>query len=170
MKVSTLLLLCLVPFAVMAQSPIEPGGAQLNAGFGFSGIGLPVYVGADFGVHPDITIGPQLSYRSYDEDFRVSPGLDERFRHTITVIAFNGNYHFDRLLELPGEWNVYGGLTLGYYLWSSPDDYPGNEASEMGLDLQIGGRYYFNPSWAFNLEIGGGTASGGKVGVTYLLR
>ena len=38
-----------------------------------------------------------------------------------------------------------------------------------GLDLgaQVGGRYYWNSSWAVNLEFGGGVEfSGGRVGVS----
>ena len=47
-----------------AQSPIGKTGKQFNCGVGLSGIGVPVYFGLDFGVHPDITVGPELSYRS----------------------------------------------------------------------------------------------------------
>ena len=38
-----------------AQSPLRVGQTQLNVGLGLSDYGLPVYVGFDHAVHPDIT-------------------------------------------------------------------------------------------------------------------
>ena len=37
-----------------AQSPLRVGQTQLNVGLGLSDYGLPVYVGFDHAVHPDI--------------------------------------------------------------------------------------------------------------------
>jgi hypothetical protein len=153
-----------------AQAPLGKGGKQFNAGLGFSNWGVPIYAGLDFGVHPDITIGPQVSFRSYSERYRDFPGGTKyRYNHSIFVLAFTGNYHFNTLLEIPEQWNVYAGLTLGYYIWTSPSDYPGNRGSGIGLDAQIGGRYFFSEKFGVNLEFGGGTTSGGKIGVTIKL-
>ena len=44
---------------------LDKGGLQLNAGVGVSGWGIPVYVGLDYGVTDEITVGGELSYR-YD--------------------------------------------------------------------------------------------------------
>lgn len=163
-----LVLLSTVTYA-LAQAPLEKGGKQLNAGFGFSNWGVPIYAGLDFGVHPDITIGPQVSFRSFSENYRDINGNKYSYSHTIFVIAFNGNYHFNTLLEIPSEWDLYAGLTLGYYMWSSPSGYLGDRSSGLGLDAQIGGRYFFSEKFGINLEFGGGTASGGKIGITYKL-
>jgi len=149
------------------QAPLGNGSRQLNAGFGFSTWGMPVYAGLDFGVHPDLTIGPQLSFRSYSETFRDFNGTKYDYSHSIFVIAFNGNYHFNTLLNISSEWNIYAGLTLGYYIWSSPSGYLGKRNSGIGIDAQIGGRYFFSENIGVNLEFGGGTASGGKIGITY---
>jgi hypothetical protein len=147
-----------------AQAPPGKGGKQLNVGLGFSGWGVPVYVGADFGVHDDITVGPRLSYRNRSYRF-----LGSSYRQALTVIGFNGNYHFNRLLNLEDKWNLYAGLTLGYYLWSDSER-PGAEASGIGLDAQIGGRYFFTDKLAVNLEFGGGTGvGGGSFGLTIKL-
>jgi len=151
-----------------AQAPPGKGGKQLNAGFGFSGWGVPIYVGLDFGVHPDITIGPQISFRSYSERLRDKNGVVYHYDHNIFVFAFNGNYHFNTILNMPSEWNLYAGLTLGYYFWSTPSGYIGNRGSGLALDAQIGARYFFSQNLGVNLEFGGGTAaSGGKIGITY---
>ena len=49
---------------IHAQAPLGKGGSQLNAGFGFSGYGVPIYAGVDFGVSKDITLGIEGSFRS----------------------------------------------------------------------------------------------------------
>ncbi len=147
-----------------AQGTLGKGNQQLNAGVGFSTWGVPVYAGLDFGVHRDITIGPVVSFRNYSERFNTV-----RYSHSIIVLGFNGNYHFNSLIDLDPEWDLYAGLTLGYWIWSSPGDYPGARASSLGMVGQIGGRYFFTDKVGVNLEFGGGIASGGKLGVTVKL-
>ncbi|REK07026.1 MAG: hypothetical protein DWQ44_08250 [Bacteroidetes bacterium] len=162
-RIFTLLfLLSAISLETFAQAPLQKGEKQLNAGFGFSNWGLPIYAGVDFGVHQDITVGPQISFRSYREKFR-----DIRYGHTIIVLGATGNYHFNTLLNIPSEWNVYAGLSLGYFIWSSPSAYIGSRGSGIGLDAQIGGRYFFSDQFGLNLEFGGGTTAGGKIGITY---
>lgn len=148
--------------SLFAQNPIDKGQAQINAGLGFSSWGLPVYAGVDFGVHPDVTVGGELSFRSYGQRFA---GI--RYRSTAIGIAANGNYHFNTLLGMPDNWDFYAGLNAGFYIWNTSDDYPGSEFSSFGIGAQIGGRYYFNERVGINLEFGGGNAfGGGKFGVS----
>jgi outer membrane immunogenic protein len=156
---STLMLICIT--ASLAQAPLGKGGAQLNAGLGFSSWGTPIYVGADFGVHPDITIGPTISFRDHNYNY-----LGTRYSQNLTVIGFNGNYHFNKLLNMPSKWNVYAGLTLGYFIWSN-GDYAGAKDSDIGWAGQLGARYFFTKNFGVNLEFGGGTATGGGLGITY---
>lgn len=149
-------------FAV-AQGRLTKGQNQLNAGFGFSGWGLPVYVGFDHGVGKDITVGAELSFRAYRESFK-----QVNYSHTIFGFSANGNYHFNNLLDIDEEWDVYAGLNLGFYAWSSPNNYPGNYTSSPGLGVQVGGRYFFNSRTGLNLELlGGNVLSGGKFGITH---
>ncbi len=152
-------------FTVSAQSPLENGRKQLNAGLGFSGWGVPLYVGMDFGVSHDITLGLEASFRSYKEKY-------DNLYYNNYIIGFsgNGNYHFNRVLDIPSNWDFYAGLNVGFYGWSSPSDYPGDGNSGFGLGAQIGGRYFFSDSFGINLEFGGGNAfSGGKFGITIVL-
>lgn len=150
------------------QYMLSKGQAQLNAGLGFSSWGLPVYVGFDVGVHPDISVGGELSFRSYNENWK-----GNRYDRSIIGFAGNGNYHFNTVLNIPREWDFYAGLSLGFYVWSDldNDDYDGDNASGLGLGAQIGGRYYFNERFGINLELGGGPNAfgGGKFGITYKL-
>lgn len=148
-----------------AQYFLAKNQAQLNAGLGFSSWGLPVYVGFDVGVHRDISVGGEFSFRSYNNHFR-----DNRYHHNIIGISANGNYHFNTVLDIPRNWDFYAGLNLGFYFWSSDDDYDGDGSSGLGLGAQVGGRYYFSEKIGINLEFGGGNAfSGGKFGVTFRL-
>ncbi len=147
---------------ISAQGPISKGQSQINAGVGFSSWGTPVYIGFDHGVHPDVSLGAELSFRSYNENRHNS-----KYRHSIIGISGNANYHFNRVLNIPSPWDFYAGLNLGFYNWNSPNDYEGSHTSDIGLGAQIGGRYYFSNKVGLNLEFGGGNAfSGGKFGLT----
>ena len=164
-KLSIILLVSVLSvLTVNGQSPISKGSKQLNAGVGFSGWGVPIYVGMDFGVPKDITLGFEVSFRSLNENY-----FNTRYNSSIIGISGNGNYHFNRILEIPSDWDFYAGLNLGYYIWQTPTDYRGNGSSELGLGAQIGGRYFINDNFGLNLEFGGGNAfSGGKFGITYI--
>lgn len=162
-KPLTILLLCFVTVAAAySQRPMHKGTEQLNAGIGLSGWGVPVYVGLDFGHSKDVSFGIEASFRSYGQDYTGS-----RYNSTIFGFSGNFNYHFNRILEIPKTWDFYAGLNLGYYVWSSPSNYPGSGTSGLGLGAQIGGRYFIKNNFGLNLEFGGGNAfSEGKFGIT----
>ena len=148
-----------------SQNPIPVGKSQLNLGVGISGWGVPVYIGIDYGVHKNITIGGEVSFSSYNENWK-----NNRYHHNITGISGNANYHFNNALEISKKWDLYAGLNLGFYVWTSPDNYDGNNNSGLGLGAQIGTRYYVSNKVGLNLEFGGGNAfTGGKFGVTIKL-
>lgn len=156
--------------SVFAQGSLEKGKAQLNAGLGLSTWGVPVYVGFDYAVHEAITVGAKLSYRNYSTRY-----FNDRYRQSLTIIGVNGNYHFNQLLDLPSQWDLYGGLTIGYWIWSDVKwnnnnvTTFGGEASGIGAGIQVGGRYFFTERFGVNLEAGGGTGAGLDFGITYKL-
>ena len=164
-----------------AQATLEKGALQLNAKLGFSGWGVPITVGADYGIADDITIGGELSYRSYKTTgityvteevgiFRMEVPRSTDYRHSIFGILANGNYHFNRLFKLPSQVGVYAGLSLGYFIASSPSGYTGSSYSQFGYSVQTGARYFFNDKFGVNVEIAGGLVGGEfKAGVTYKL-
>lgn len=148
-------------FAI-AQGDLSRGKNQFNAGLGLSGWGIPVYLGIDHGFRENITLGGELSFRAYSDKI-----ASVSYSHSIVGISGNGNYHFNEILDIDPEWDVYAGLNVGFYFWNSSKSYPGSGASGLGLGAQVGGRYFFNQSTAINLEFGGGNAfSGGKIGIT----
>lgn len=165
-KLSIILLLSFITlFTVSAQSYLEKGTKQLNAGLGFSGWGVPLYIGLDFGVSRDITLGLEASFRSYKEKY-------DNYHYNSYILGFsgNGNYHFNRILDIPSNWDFYAGLNVGFFGWASPNGYPGPYDSGLVLGAQIGGRYFINDRFGLNLEFGGGNAfSQGKFGITYIL-
>lgn len=156
--------LCLSAVSVFAQAPLEKGGVQLNAGLGTSGWGTPVYVGLDYGLGNNFTLGGELSYRNDDERF---DGND--YDYSVTGIGANVNYHFNEILGIAREWDFYAGLGLNYYTWNYKNGkYYGSQDSDIDLGAQIGGRYFFNNNFGINIEAGGGnTVSGMKIGITY---
>jgi outer membrane immunogenic protein len=161
LTVSSLLLVT----SLFAQAPIAKGQAQLNAGIGLSSYGIPVYVGVDFGVHPDITVGAELSYRSFHENY-----YGYKYNHSVIGLLANGNYHFNRILKIASPWDLYAGLNLGFYSWKTDGDYHGDHNSGVGLGIQVGGRYYFNNKVGINLEVAAGnTVADGKVGISVKL-
>lgn len=151
--------------AIKAQNPLPIGKSQLNLGVGLSGWGVPIYLGFDYGVHKDITLGGEVSFRSFRENWK-----NNNYQHNVLGFSGNGNYHFNNVLNMNKKWDFYAGLNIGFYVWSSPNDYKGSNSSGLGLGAQIGGRYYLSNKVGLNLEFGGGNAfSGGKFGVTFKL-
>lgn len=144
--ISTFSLLCISLLLTAQSAPLEKGEKQLNFGLGFGG-GLPAYVGADFAVHDDITVGPEVNINLDGFDY--------------ISIAGRADYHWNRLIGIPSNWDFYAGLNLGFVIGFS------GYSSELDLGAQIGGRYYWSDKWGINLEFGGGTANvGGKIGVS----
>jgi hypothetical protein len=165
MKKWIILVLLFAFGTVQAQNALDKGQFQFNGGVGLSSWGLPIYLGLDYGITEDITIGGEMSFRSYQDHWSGLP-----YRHSIIGFAGNGNYHFNNLLSIPENWDFYAGLNLGFFIWNSPETYGGSGASGLGFGGQVGGRYYFNEKLGVNVEFGGGNAStGGKLGISVRL-
>jgi hypothetical protein len=133
--------------AAQGEAPLAKGGRQLNFGVGFNTGGFPAYIGMDFAVHNDITVGGVI-------------GLDLNSFSSLDISA-RGDYHFNRLLGITPNWDFYAGLNLGFRL-----GFNGNSGG-LSLGGQVGGRYFWNEKWGVNLEFGGGLfGAGGKIGMT----
>ncbi|RZK49722.1 MAG: hypothetical protein EOO99_05060 [Pedobacter sp.] len=165
-------LVTLISVACFAQSPLALTEKQVNAGFGLYGKGTSFMVGMDFGIMENITAGGELALRSKTNAF-----LGGKIKYNGFGLGANMNYHFGNLFNLDSKIDVYGGLNLNYFRWNTdivdtsgnPTNYIGklDYSSGLGIDLQIGGRYFFTDKFGVNLELGGMSYSGGKVGITY---
>ncbi|ELR73253.1 hypothetical protein C900_04764 [Fulvivirga imtechensis AK7] len=160
-----------VSYVTNAQG-FEPtqGFKQINFGVGVSNWGVPVYAGMDFGIADKITIGPRISYRSYSKRYSFFTGGYD-IDYTIFNLSFRGDYHYGAHISgLPDQLDLYGGLSLGYSVWSHDYDGPGDpsfEDSDVYIALQAGARWYFNQNWGANAELTGGTLSGLEIGLSY---
>lgn len=174
MKKLTFLATLFIASFTFSQGTLKEGKTQLNLGVGFSGWGTPVFLGLDYGLGNNWTVGGEVSYRSFGND-----AFFYDYTYTIIGVAGNGNYHFNEILDLPKKWDLYGGASLGFYIWNNSYKYKGTGAepvgfspgytgtSGIGFGLQAGTRYFFNDNWAINFETGGGSTFGGKIGLTY---
>jgi len=156
-------MIILVAGSVSAQNPLAKGQGQLNAGLGASFRGIPLYVGYEHGVHPDISVGGTLSFMSYREKLTVF-----KYNHTIFGFFGFGNYHFNKLLDIPLKYDVYAGIHGGFFLWISPSNYIGSSSSGPGVGAHVGGRIFFSDNFGLNAELSGGNfVSGATIGITY---
>ena len=149
-----------------AQSPLGWEGSQLSLSSGYTMTGIPVFAAFEVGLHEDITLGLEGSFRSYNNE---KDGIE--YAHTISGFGFYSHYYFNNLLRMKRSWYVYGGLGLGFYKWYSPEGYfdVGQSSSRLGADVRIGGRRYWK-SWGVGLEvIAGNELIGAKLGVQYRL-
>ncbi|MEN8120446.1 MAG: hypothetical protein ABFS35_08875 [Bacteroidota bacterium] len=159
-KIGLLLTMFMIAFMVNAQI----GQKQFNAGLGFAHDALPIYVGFDYWVHEDISIGGEIGWRRYSWTFN-----NVKYYEDLMNFSFNSNYHFSRILKIPSKFDPYAGLNLGFYHWNDNVDYTWNNGHTGGLGLgaQIGFRYYFTEKFAAGIEFNGGNqVSDGKIGIS----
>ena len=74
-KLTLLLAVIAISTMTFAQgaAPLSKGGRQLNFGLGFNDGGIPLYIGMDWAVHNDITVGGMLSFNLDGFDYGTGP-------------------------------------------------------------------------------------------------
>ena len=169
MKKSALFIFALVLFslAARAQGPISSGQMQINLGTGYVGGYLPFYVGMDFGVHPDISIGPKviLSYYRHSHFDYFNWGEIYYMERILDLgAAFVFDYHFNRLLGIPENFDLYAGADAGIYGYSLKEvteyydfdfittDILYETGSYGNFSVHAGGRYIFPSGLGLNLQ------------------
>ena len=117
-RINVIAILLLLTSAASAQAfraPLAKGDKQLNVGLGFNTNGLPIYGGIDFAVSDEVTIGPQANI-VFDDDASLGIGC-------------RADYHFNRLLEINKEWDVYSGINAGFGIGT-------DDALELGVSVR----------------------------------
>jgi outer membrane immunogenic protein len=147
-KIFFLIIACAFFNNLFAQYPLKEGKVQLNAGVGFSSSNTPIYVGFDYGLKSDLTLGGEMV-----------------FHKSGTGILANINYHFNELMNLNSKFNLYAGVNLSaFMLKSTPTT---SSKTNFNLGGQLGARYQLSSSIALNLEFGiGNSINEGKLGIT----
>lgn len=142
------LVIACISYAQNGQSALPKGEKQLNVGLGFNTSGFPVYVGMDFAVHNNVTVGPSLKIRFNDDN------------NTSLILVGRADFHWNQLMGIPSNWDFYTGGNLGGKF---------NDGFYLDIGLQIGGRWYFNDNLGLNLEFGGGRGFGSLLGLSIKL-
>lgn len=174
--ISLLLVLALsISFSQMAY---KKGDQVVNLGIGLGGFagvygsgGIAITGGYEYGVTENISVGGVVGYSSSSE----TVWGDYGWKYTYIVIGARGAYHAD-LFHNPNI-DTYGGILLGYNIVSSKVTgtlpyygWAGSSASASYLEygIFVGGRYYFDPHWAVQAELGYGLGIL-NVGIAYKL-
>jgi YadA-like C-terminal region. len=170
--ISTLLVIAVsLSFSQMAYHKDQQ---VINLGIGLGGFagaygsgGIAITGGYEYGVNENISLGGVVGYSSSSEDFGAGYG----YKYTYILIAARGAYHLD-LFHNP-KIDTYGGLLLGYNIVSNSTTglyygYGSASASYLEIGLFAGGRYYFDPHWAVQAELGYGLGIL-NIGIAYKL-
>ena len=143
-----------------AQLAIDKGTKLINLGIGVGGYssagGIAFGGSADFGVAPNITVGAQLAYRSFNFGYS---GFNDKINYL--YFAARGSYHFNELLNLSTDKaDLYAGIGLGYQNVSySNSIYNGTSfGSGIYVPIHLGGRYFFSEKIGGFAELGTGVA------------
>ena len=96
---------------------------------------------------PNLTVGPQINFVFTPFYFHF-------------VVSARGDYHFNTLLNIPNQWDLYAGATMGID-FSKPVGF--------SAGAHAGGRWYWNDKWGINAEIGGGTYFAFTAGISVKL-
>ena len=154
-----------------AQLSIDKGTKFINLGIGVGGYGgtsgIAFGAAADFGVAPNITVGGQIAYRSFNYGYL---GFNDKINYL--YFAARGSYHFNELLNLSTDKaDLYAGIGIGYENVSYSDNY-GTGFNTFGsgiyVPIHLGGRYFFSEKFGAFAELGAGV-SPLMIGVTLKL-
>lgn len=165
-------LLLIVFFATVfssadAQYPLEAGRLQFNLGTGYTNQGIPAYLGADFGIAENLSMGLDGSYRFFNENFG-----NVMYKHSIITVLGNVNYHFNTMFKLRDHTStdLYGGFSGGYVMAESPALYNGGVETSAVFGAQFGYRMFFNEKLCLDLQVNAmSTYMGVRIGLTILL-
>jgi hypothetical protein len=133
--------------------------------YGTSGM-PPISASVDYGYNENISVGGLVGISTSKEEF-----FGWGWEYTYIIIGARGAYHYDLLHK--DNIDTYGGIMLGYNIVSSketgtPIGIGAASASYLIYGGFIGGRYYFTPNLAAQLELGYGMGFI-TVGVAYKL-
>lgn len=143
---------------------------------GATGTVPPLTAAFDYGYNEHISLGGLLSYTGSKYDVSDAYGtISNKFSYII--VAVRGAYHYDLLHN--DKIDTYGGLMLGYDIASTSHTVTGLYTSYSYLiptysvggfsfGAFIGGRYFFSPQLAAQVELGYGIAYF-NIGLAYKL-
>lgn len=180
LAVVVLLTAAVVSPLASAQTMFHEKDMLISGGIGIGGYGyygsatIPFFGMFEMGVAPKISVGGMIGYSGSTEE----NGFVKASYHYIPICV-RGSYHF---LEGQKNLDAYAGAGLGYSIVSSSVTYNDPNVNRFGfgsysasgsymfVDLHVGGRYFFSPTFAGMAELGYSAVGFVRLGVTYKLR
>jgi hypothetical protein len=151
------------------------GDFILNGGLGFGSAlygGVSVFLGGEYMINDDISIGLEYVHMSYSEDMgSYYYGTNYTIDYKITTFGPRISYHAMRLLDIANpKLDLYGGLFLGYAGVKAETSYGtyDDDESPLAYSLYIGANYMVTERFGFMGELGYGV-SALKLGVVFKL-
>jgi len=132
-----------------AQTPYEKGSMDLNLGIGItSGLGfVPVYFGGNFMIMDWISVGAEVSLRLDRTHYTYNPIVgSQKYKRTGFGIITRGDYHFNELLDMPEQFDIFAGVDLGVGIYgkSKYNDYVYQDSKVYVIGgVHAGGKWFF---------------------------
>lgn len=175
----TCLLLMVFHFNGYSQ---EKYGRTLNLGLGvaghygyykYAGRSIPVFnINYEIDVAKNFTLAPFASIYTFTDDYywgnNNNPDRYYRYSEVVIPIGVKGYYYFDDLINIPSEWDIYAGASLGAVIvnstWESgylgdKNYYHGN--NNIYLDIHIGASYQLSDRIGAYLDLSTGISTVG---------
>ena len=180
-KVYLILSLVVMGFMTQAQHVFDNGNLALNAGLGAlsaDGFIPSINVSAEMGIFPTgdvglLSVGAIIAYK-YSTYSYSSIWLDENYNYNQITIGPRAIWHLHTFTS--DKWDVYGGIGMGLrvyseYDWDS-DSYDLERKAKVAPygELFVGGRMMLKEKFGLFAELGHGTLSAIKFGITYKMK
>jgi hypothetical protein len=170
-----LLITLLLVSTSSAQSKKGENVVTAGLGLGYPGVygtsGVPpIFASFDHAIQNRISVGGIVAYSSSSYSFTV-----DKWSYTYIFLGARGAYHFAEEIKDLKNFDLYGGIDLGYNIVSAKFSgqnsalYPYSAGgSYFQFGIFVGGRYFFSQRWAATAELGYDIGYF-KIGVSYKL-
>jgi len=180
-KISFILALVVMGFMAQAQHVFDNGGLAINAGVGLlsaDGFIPSINVSGEMGIFPTgdvglISVGAIVAYKYSTYSFN---GLwdDENYNYSQFTIGPRAIWHLHTFAS--DKWDAYGGVGMGLRAYSVYDwdyEYSGIKKKAKVApygEAFVGGRMMFKDKLGLFAEVGYGTLSAIKFGITFMVK
>lgn len=162
--IKTILIFVFLSSSLQVYSQFAKDNITLNLGIGNSSNGIPVYLGVNYRIFNHIGLSLTTAYNQYQ-----ITEADDNPKQSAYSLGIMANHHLAYLLNLPEEWQFYGGLNIAAIQYKSKATDGENHRDGPGIGIQLGARYIVYDKFAANLELTGGhLLTGVRLGISYL--
>ncbi len=161
-------------YAVQAQNVFNKGDKMLNVGIGgLSGLGFIPSINAsmEMGVIPTgdvgiVSFGAIAAYKYANTSYFVPGYFNESYNYSIFVLGPRAAWHLQTFSS--DKWDVYAGVGFGLKVYSGYTYYGNSYSGSVGAYSEgfVGGRMMMKDNFGLFGEVGYGTLSSIKIGIT----